>query len=366
MSIFYEDNKFKNLEYNYKMKLFELLQQNHPAKKAGDKKTELNDVYAIIYRIFCIPENKTYIGQTFSHIYSRNYICKWNILSRCRQHYNNKELESNKYKPLYIALTKYSSEQFLIFEEERLYEKDIRLVNQKEGEYIKKYNSIFPNGYNIEEVGKKYPKILKDLSTLYDFEIQKYKYNDTTRERRIKDVCLGSYFGLKNKKISHDEIYELLKKVDIKNITLVDSNGLRIVVKVKNEKDNIRVYFNGTKEECISLSKKLSDDIIISPSFIGKDTYKYQLKIDKVLEDKNIITTITGKSYHNESRNCDTYLIMISGNKNNRIQTLHRISFGGKSVNIKDSYKTGIDFVERIKKHINNSNIKYILENISS
>ena len=29
--------------------------------------------------------------------------------------------------------------------------------------------------------------------------------------------------------------------------------------------------------------------------------YKYQLKLDKVLEDKNVITTITGKDYYNNS-----------------------------------------------------------------
>lgn len=41
---------------------------------------------------------------------------------------------------------------------------------------------------------------------------------------------------------------------------------------------------------------------------------------------------------------------MISGKKNNRIQTLHRISFGGKSIDIKNSYDTASDFVEKIKK----------------
>lgn len=361
-----EDIKFKDMKFKYKMKLNELLNKTHPNKKKGEKKNELSDVYGIIYRIYCIPEKKSYIGQTLSHTHTKNYISKTGLLNRCKHHYSDKNLDVNKDKPLYVALSKYSPDQFLIFEEELLFEKDIQEMNNKEGEYMKKYNSIFPNGYNIEEVGKKYPKILKDLSVLYDFEIRKYKYNDTTRERRVKDLCLGTYFGLKKKKISHEEIYKLLKKLDIKNIKLVDSNGLRIVVKVNNEKDNIRVYFNGTKEECISFSKKLTKDVIISPSFISKETYKYQLKIDKILEDKNLITSISGKSYYNESRNSDTYLIMVFGNKNNRNQTLHRISFGGKSINIKDSYKTGLDFIERIKKHIINSNVTYIIENISS
>lgn len=54
--------------------------------------------------------------------------------------------------------------------------------------------------------------------------------------------------------------------------------------------------------------------------------------------------------------------------KNQEIEffVLHRISFGGKSIDIKNSYDTASDFVEKIKKEINNSSIKYILEKISS
>ena len=359
-----EDNRFKDLNIYNKMKLDELLKNTYPPKKRDEKKNELNDVYGIIYRIYCIPENKSYIGQTFSHCYSRKYICKSGILTRCKHHYNDRTLEVNKDKPLYTALTKYSPDQFIIYEEEQLFNTSIGLINQKEGEYMIKYNTLSPNGYNIEETGKKYSKLLKDLSDLHEFEIKKYEYVDKTRTRRVKDVCIGTYFGIKNK-IGQEETFELLKTLDIKNITLVNSNGIRIIVKVKDERDNIRVYFNGTKEKCIDFSKKLTDNIIISPSFNGEDAYKYQLKLDKVLEDKDIITTITGKSYHNESRNCDTYLIMVSGIKNNRTQTLHRVSFGGKSIKLLDSYNTGVDFVEKIKKKINNPEINYILENIS-
>jgi hypothetical protein len=361
-----EDNKFKEIKNNNKMNLDELLKQNHPIKKRDEKKTELNEVYAIIYRIYCIPEKKSYIGQTFSHNYSKTYICKAGILNRCKQHYNNKSLEINKNKPLYVALTKYSPEQFIVYEEERLYNKDIADINQKEGEYMVNYNTLSPNGYNIEEICKKYSKLFKDISVLYSFEIKKYEYIDKTRNRRVKDVCVGTFFNLKKEEINPKKTLELLKPLQIENISLVNSNGLRIIVKLKNEKDNIRIYFSGSNEECLEYAKKITDNIVISPSFVGKDSYKYQPKVDKVLEDKDVITTITGKSYRNNSRNSDTFLIMVSGLKNKRVQTLHRISFGGKSVDIKDSFKIAVDFVERLKKEINSSSVKYIIENISS
>jgi hypothetical protein len=360
---FNEDIKFKELDILIKMKLNELLKINYPTKKRGDKNTEIKDVYGIIYRIHCIPEDKSYIGQTFSHGYIREYITKKGILNRVKHHYNDRILDCNKDKPLYIAMTKYKEDEFEVFEEEKIYEKDIAFINQKEGEYMIKYNSLFPNGYNIEEIGKKYPKILQDLCEYYGFEIQKYNYIDKTRSRRTKDVCLGIYFGLKKEKHSLEKILELLNTIEIEKITLLNSNGFRIIVKVIDEKDNIRIYFNGSKEECLEFSKKISYNIIISPSFYGKDSYKYQLKLDSVLENKDIITTITGKEYYNESRKCYTYLVMISGKKNSRTQTLHRISFGGLSIKLEDSYKTALEFVEKIKKEIDESSIEYIMSN---
>ncbi len=347
------------------MNLDELLKQTHPPKNPGDKKAELYDVFGIIYRIYCIPENKSYIGQTFSHGYVGKYLNKKNILSRIKKHYNDKNLDKNKNKPLYIDLSKYESKDFIIYEVEKIYKKEIGLINQKEGEYMEKYNSLYQNGYNLEEIGKKYPKILKDLSKFYDFEIKKFEYIDKTRDRRKKDICIADYFGFKNEQLSLNKILKLLKNVEVESVKLVDSNGLRIVIRIKKEKNNIRMYFKGNKDDCLIFSKKISDNIIISPSFIGKECYKYKLKLDKVLEDKDIITTITGKSYHNSSRDCDTYLIMVSGKKNNRIQTLHRISFGGKTIKINESYNLGIEFVEKIKENIDNLSVKYILENIS-
>ena len=225
-----------------------------------------------------------------------------------------------------------------------------------------KYNSLFPNGYNSEEIGKKYSKLVKDLCVLYNIKMEEHVYVDTTRENRIKDVCIGTYFNLERKRLDPDKTLELLKTLDIEKLSLVFSNGLRIIIRIKNYRDNLRVYFSGSNEECLEYSKKISNNIIITPSFYGKDSYKYQLKLDKVLEDKDNITSIIGKDYSNSSRNSRTYLIMIYGIKNGRTQTLHKVSFGGSSIDIKDSYKNGIEFVDKFKKEtIDNLSIKYLL-----
>ena len=349
------------------MKLDELLFKYDNINRTGEKaRTLISEVYGIIYRIHCIPENKSYIGQTFSHNFSGKYICKRGIITRIRDHYNNRILEKQKHKPLCIAHSTYEPNQFEIFEEEKLYGKDIGLINQKEGEYMVKYKSLNPTGYNIENVGKKYSNMLIKLSEHYDFEIVKNFYIDSTRNRRVKDICIGTYFKLKKQShIGLKKTLELLKTVDVENVTLMDSNGFRLIIKIKGERDNIRIYFSGNRKQCLEYAKKISDNVIITPGFKGKDTYKYQHKLDDILEDKEIIETIVCKSYHNNSRNCDTFLVSVYGNKNSKFQIMHRVSFGGISIKIDESYKIALEFIEKIKEKIDNPSVKYSIHNPS-
>jgi hypothetical protein len=344
------------------MELSNLLQQTH-IPKGKSFKNELKDVYGIIYRIYCIPENKSYVGQTFSHGYNKNFLCNTGILNRCKIHYNKKILESNNKKPLYIALSKYTPNNFIVYEEKILRGKEIQKINKVEAEYIEKFDSLQPNGYNTEEIGKKNTQLLKDLSEFYGFEIETNNYVDKTRGKRVKDICFSVYFKVLTKNITFENILDILKNVEVENVRLVDSNGLRIILRIKDEKDNIRLYFHGTKDECIEFAKKITSNI--TPKFLGEICYKYQDKIDKVIIDKDIITSITLKKYHNNSRNNDTILIIIYGNKNDRVQSLHRISFGGKSCELKESYDHAVEFVEKLKHHLNLDVIKINIEKIS-
>jgi adenine phosphoribosyltransferase len=161
--------RFKEMDYLIKMKLDKLLEQRHK-KEIGKEPTKIDEVYGIIYRIYCIPENKSYIGQTLSHGYINGKLSRKGLITRIRTHYNEKCLDKNMNKSLSIALTKYEPNQFEIFEEEKIYCKELAFINIKEGECIKKYNSLIPNGYNTEEIGKIYSQLLKDLSNFYEFD----------------------------------------------------------------------------------------------------------------------------------------------------------------------------------------------------
>ena len=128
------------------MKLYELLELTYSKHKDKNPTTSIDDLYGIIYRIYCIPEDKSYIGQTYSHNYVNNYFNRYGVLNRMKVHYRSKNTKTCKNRPLYVALNKYSTDQFDITEEIRIYGKDLANINQIEGDYMTKYNSVYPNG----------------------------------------------------------------------------------------------------------------------------------------------------------------------------------------------------------------------------
>lgn len=346
------------------MKLNELLELKY-AYKGKKSETSIDEIYGIIYRIYCIPENKSYIGQTFSHDYVGKYVTKTGIIKRIKVHWSKKDEEIYNKRPLYKAFLKYTPDQFEVSEEKRLYNTEIAKINQIEGQYIQHYDCLYPNGYNIEEIGKRFGKIFQKLSEHYSFDIKRTEYMDTTRDRRCKDIMVGKYFNLPRSQIDKDIVLKNLKSIKIEKIRLTDSNGLRILVKPVNENINIRIYFNGSKQECIEYVKHLTDNIELSEAFRGKQCYKYQSKIEKVLELAEHICEVTGKSYTNKARNHETYLLMFYGKKNNKSQNLLRISFGGASQSIQKSYDTAMEFLDRLLKYSKLDHFTYNLSQLS-
>jgi group I intron endonuclease len=99
----------------------------------------------IIYLITCLENGKKYIGQTIK-----------SVDIRFKQHITvakNNSTNGDKIKSaLHHAISKYGQEKFII---EIIFESnDENELNIKEQEYIIQYNSLCPNGYNIQAGGK--------------------------------------------------------------------------------------------------------------------------------------------------------------------------------------------------------------------
>jgi group I intron endonuclease len=93
-----------------------------------------------IYKITNIINNKVYIGQTIHSIEKRWSRHNWN----CTKERNAMAITN--------AIIKYGSENFKIEEIDRA--NNLEELNEKEIYYIKQFNSISPNGYNLETGGK--------------------------------------------------------------------------------------------------------------------------------------------------------------------------------------------------------------------
>lgn len=104
-----------------------------------------------IYKITNDINGKIYIGQSI------------NIEKRIKEHFWKAECQKDvSYNSiLHLAIRKYGKENFSW---EILEECSVENIDEKEKYYIKKFNSISPNGYNILEGGQKIRAIPKKCS----------------------------------------------------------------------------------------------------------------------------------------------------------------------------------------------------------
>ena len=167
----------------------------------------------IIYIIKNKINKKVYIGQTTT-----------NIQTRFNQHCKNSTLKNRNYK-IYNAIKKYGKENFYI----EILEKDIPLekLNEKEIEYIEKYNS-FCLGYNSTKGGdgrtinKKYDekKICEMYKNGFSLSIigKKYNVSNATISRCLKKLNIQTrHDGNKYENFNKETFVSMWKD---KNITI--------------------------------------------------------------------------------------------------------------------------------------------------
>ena len=111
-----------------------------------------NERYIEIYKITNKINNKIYIGQTVSHILNHRKYRKYGCIGRFNSHISeSKSLKKNQCTYLNNAIRKYGPEHFTV---DLLTTCDITKGDEIETEYISKYNSLYPNGYNLKNGGK--------------------------------------------------------------------------------------------------------------------------------------------------------------------------------------------------------------------
>jgi len=141
------------------------------------------------------PKNKKYIGQT-----------KNSIDKRYRKHCLNVINKKPKCTCLYRAMLKHGIEKFTY---EMLIEVDNELLDEYEQRYIKEYNSLVPNGYNLENGGT----FKKEVNKLTREKISKfYKTNDLPMYINIRKYPNYIRYRVQNHPMGIDKTFHTLEE----------------------------------------------------------------------------------------------------------------------------------------------------------
>ena len=227
---------FMDSKYNNKKYLDNISHLIQPYPKRNEK-----DISGVIYMITNNLNNKKYIGQTIRGFFERYNEYKSDL--------NNKSKSNNIY--LYNSFVKYGFENFKFEIIDTA--KSIDELNEKEIQYIKKYNTTNREfGYNLHEGGRNSPLsmetrekmsinrkgkpkdenwIKKAISPAGSEEAKKYGKPKTEEEKKYLSENSPKYWQGKKrdeetvKKMSQSKKLAGIKPPNTKKMVMIDSDG---------------------------------------------------------------------------------------------------------------------------------------------
>jgi len=192
---------------------------------------EKDKVTGEIYLITNINENKSYVGQTRSHRLNKGKYRPFGSIGRFKDHISEAINNTKKYQCVYLnnAIRKYGSANFKF----ELIEKcEVINLNKREQYYISKYNTLFPNGYNLTIGGQVLPS---------DNNVVNNAQKNEPKKR-------GRGFGFKHTK---DTINKMKERLTDKDLLEAKKNTMAV---------SMSSYYDNKKIEILS-KYTLDDDL---------------------------------------------------------------------------------------------------------
>lgn len=232
----------------------------------------LNDSTNVIGHIYIITNiitKKQYVGQTVSHRKNRNKCRPFGFQGRFKDHISEALCNTKKKQCNYLnnSIREHGKDAFKV---ELLTECTKDKLDEMEEIYIKQYNTLYPNGYNLTTGGKVFRKLDIDIEPAIPTNSPKKRGGCTHRspETRIKMTeslkkVLGTSEARKEQML-RTQNQHASNKINNFNGVEIDSENLDQYIKIRNKKD-------GTKFIKVIVGNKTT-------SFVGKYQTIDQLK----------------------------------------------------------------------------------------
>jgi hypothetical protein len=235
--------------------------------------TEKDKIIGEIYVITNTVNNKKYVGQTRSHRLNHNKYRPFGYMGRFKDHINEcytKKQSGSKY--LNSALLKYKVETFTC---EKILECSIDELDNYEVHYIKEYNTMYPNGYNLTSGGRSGRYVRPDRTFNSTADRPKNTKRSEETKKKMSESLTAYYennekYRLKRMKLSQAQ-HNKKKFEKFRNVTVDESNIEKYLHYVKNNKMNytaVRVKINNVRTEFVGKHETLEETKTRALNFI--------------------------------------------------------------------------------------------------
>ena len=142
--------------------------------------------YCEIYKITCISNGKIYVGQSVSHILNHKRYRPYGHEGRFRCHISEAfSTKKNQSHYLNNAIRKYGVVDFVV---ELIECCEIVDANDREIHYIKEFNSLYPNGYNLKNGGSVFTHSDESKKRVSNGLLCYYKDKKYERFKNVKQI----------------------------------------------------------------------------------------------------------------------------------------------------------------------------------
>jgi len=199
-----------------------------------------NERYCEIYKITNISNGKIYVGQAVSHILNHKRYRPYGHEGRFRCHISEAfSQKKNQSHYLNNSIRKYGVHDFIV---ELIEYCEIADANDREIHYIKTFDSLFPNGYNLKNGGSVFTHTDESKKRVSNGVINYFKDKKFERFKNVQilDDNIDNYI----KPLKRDDIqygwYVYINRVK------ADFGGVHI--SLKESKQNAREFIIKLKE----------------------------------------------------------------------------------------------------------------------